>query len=93
MFLNDLQWTIGEDMTMDIRRDSPKSFQPVLKLPDDTISPFRGRSGESDMRRRGCRNPLGKVMNEFWVDEKPKEVDMLTYMRLYDAQVGLWCVM
>ena len=84
---------------MDILRDNSKSFQPVLKLPDDIISPFRGSIGESDMKRRGCRNPLGKVQNEFWVDDKPKDVDMLTYMRLYDAQVCpmecgiMWCIL
>ena len=72
---------------MDTRRDSPKSFEPVLKLPSDIISPFGGRRGELEMKERDCRNPLGRVKNESWVDEKPKDIDMLTYMRLYDTQV------
>ena len=75
---------------MDVGRENSKKFEPVLKIPDDIISPFPDKRRDVEMKQRGSRNPRGKVSNDNWIDEKPRELDMLTYMRRYDTQVGLY---
>ena len=74
---------------MESSGNSCKSFEPFLKMPEDMINPFKRGEGRENMQARGCRNPLGKAVIDNWVDEKPKDLDMLTYMRLYDTQAML----